>query len=150
MKRRRLTAGMVTAVVLIALDQATVPAAPQAPSAEGAVLNLVQTWLTAESEGDTAALDRLIAGDFIGTGPGGNILEKRDIVPPEGQERPRMPKSSVKESTVRQFGNTAVVMGSVAFENPDKPGFRFTLVFMNRGQGWQIVAAHLANSQPAK
>jgi hypothetical protein len=61
-----------------------------------------------------------------------------------------MPKSRLKESTVRVFGNTAVVMGSVAYETLPQPGFRFTLVFLNRGQGWQMIAAHLVNPPSAK
>jgi len=56
----------------------------------------------------------------------------------------------VKESAVRLFGNTAVVMGSAAYETLSQPGFRFTLVFLNRGQGWQMIAAHLVNLQPSK
>jgi hypothetical protein len=92
----------------------------------------------------------LIADDFLGNGPGGNILNKTDIVPPGGGERPKMPKSRLKESTVRVFGNTAVVMGSVAHETLAEPGFRFTLVFLNRGQGWQMIAAHLASPPSAK
>jgi len=124
--------------------------APQNSSADESVLQLVQTWLNAESEGDTTALDKLLADDFIGTGPGGNILNKSDIVPPAGAERPKMPKSRVKESSVRLFGSTAVVMGSVAYETLNQPGFRFTLVFLNRGQGWQMIAAHLASAPPTK
>lgn len=148
MKRR--IVGMLVAVVLIALVQTVPKCMSQDSNAEDAVLQLVQTWLNAESEGDTAALDKLIADDFIGTGPGGNILNKSDIVPPAGGERPKMAKSRVKESTVRLFGNTAVVMGSVAYETSSQPGFRFTLVFLNRGQGWQMIAAHLASAPPAK
>jgi len=51
---------------------------------------------------------------------------------------------------VRLFGSTAVVMGSVAYETLPQPGFRFTLVFLNRGQGWQMIAAHLVSAPPAK
>jgi len=123
---------------------------PQASNKEDTVLQLVQTWLNAESQGDSPTLDKLIADDFIGTGPGGNILNKSDIVPPAGGERPKMPKSHVKESSVRLFGNIAVVMGSVAYETLSQPGFRFTLVFLNRGQGWQMIAAHLASVPTAK
>ena len=92
----------------------------------------------------------MIADDFLGNGPGGNILNKADIVPPGGGERPKMPKSHVKESTVRVYGSTAVVMGSVAEEASPQPGFRFTLVFLNRGQGWQMIAAHLSSPPSAK
>ena len=149
MRRQMGTTGMLLAVGFIASVWVAPKSMPQGLNTDDTVLQLVQTWLNAESEGDTAALDKLIADDFIGTGPGGNILNKSDIVPPAGGERPKMPKSHVKESTVRLFGNTAVVMGSVAYETLSQPGFRFTLVFLNRGQGWQMIAAHLANTPPA-
>jgi len=149
MRRQMGTTGMLLAVGFIASVWVAPKSMPQGSNTDDTVLQLVQTWLNAESEGDTAALDKLIADDFIGTGPGGNILNKSDIVPPAGGERPKMPKSHVKESTVRVFGNTAVVMGSVAYETLSQPGFRFTLVFLNRGKGWQMIAAHLANTPPA-
>jgi hypothetical protein len=141
---------MLVAMGFTAAVQVTPRSLPQNSNPEDTVLQLVQTWLNAEAEGDSAALDKLIANDFLGTGPGGNILYKTDIVPPSGGERPKMPKSRLKESTVRIFGSTAVVMGSVAYEGLPQPGFRFTLVFLNREQGWQMIAAHLANPQPAK
>jgi hypothetical protein len=141
---------MVVALGLIATWQVAWTRRAQAANVDDTVLNLVQTWLNAESQGDSAALDRLIADDFMGTGPGGNILNKRDIVPPAGEERPRMPESHVKDSVVRLYGETAVVMGSVAYATLNQPGFRFTLVFLNRGQGWQMIAAHLVSAQPAK
>jgi len=150
MRRRAVAVGMVVALGLIATCQVAWTRPAQASSLDDTVLNLVQTWLNAESEGDSAALDKLIADDFLGTGPGGNILNKRDIVPPAGEERPRMPKSQVKDSVVRLYGETAVVMGSAAYETLNQPGFRFTLVFLNRGQGWQMIAADLVSAQPAK
>jgi len=147
---RRQIVGMLVALALIAAVRAVPRSMPQNSNPEDAVSQLVQAWLNAESEGDTTALDKLIADDFMGTGPGGNILNKSDIVPPAGGERPRMPKSRVKESSVRLFGTTAVAMGSVVYETLPQPGFRFTLVFLNRGQGWQMIAAHLATVPTTK
>jgi len=147
---RRQIVGMLVAVALIAAVRAVPRSMPQSSNADDTVSQLVQAWLNAESEGDTTALDKLIADDFIGTGPGGNILNKSDIVPPDGGERPKMPKSRVKESSVRLFGTTAVAMGSVVYETLPQPGFRFTLVFLNRGQGWQMIAAHLATVPTTK
>jgi len=150
MKRQFRSVVMLVAAGLIAAVQVTPKGLPQDSNKDDAILTLVQTWLNAESEGDSATLDKLIADDFLGTGPGGNILNKTDIVPPGGGERPKMPKSRLKESTARVFGNTAVVMGSVAYETLPQPGFRFTLVFLNRGQGWQMIAAHLVSPPSAK
>ena len=150
MKRHATALAMLVVLGFISTAQVAPKSMPQSSNADDTVLQLVQAWLNAESQGDSATLDKLIADDFMGTGPGGNILNKPDIVPPAGEERPKMPKSHVKESAVRLFGNTAVVMGSAAYETLSQPGFRFTLVFLNRGQGWQMIAAHLVNLPPAK
>jgi len=150
MKRQFRSMVMLVAAGLVAAASVAPKGLPQDSKRDDAILALVQTWLNAEAEGDSATLDKLIADDFLGNGPGGNILNKTDIVPPGGGERPKMPKSILKESTVRVYGNTAVVMGSVAEGTPPQPGFRFTLVFLNRGQGWQIIAAHLSSPPPAK
>ena len=61
-------------------------------------------------------LQPLIADDFVGTAFGPGVLAKADVVPAEGGSDNRMLKSSLTESTVRVFGNTVVVMGSVAVE----------------------------------
>jgi hypothetical protein len=133
MRRRAVAVGMVVALGLTATCQVAWTRPAQSSKVDDTVMNLVQTRPNAEPQGDSAGLDKFIADDFMGTRPGGSILNKRDIVPPAGEERPRMPKSQVKDSLVRLYGNAAVVMGSAAYETLDQPGFRFTLVFPSRG-----------------
>jgi hypothetical protein len=64
----------------------------------------------------------------------------------------RLPRADTRAAPTTDglFGNTAVVMGSTASETLSQPEFRFTLVFLNPGQGWQMIAAHLVGLQPAK
>ena len=107
--------------------------------------DLVRNWLSASSKGDREALERLIDDDFIGTGFGGNILSRADILPSEDAGEPQPSKFSLLESTSQLLGNTGIVMGRVAVEGPKSPGpFRFMAVFFRRDQGWRMVAAHLA------
>lgn len=113
-------------------------------------MGLVGQWLDAEAHNDTAALGRLIADDFIGTAFGGHIVTKDDIVPRESSAEGRFPKSTLKESTFRLFGNTGVVMGQIALDSQPNSTIRFTVVFMKRQAGWQMVAAHLAHDVPAQ
>ena len=40
------------------------------------VLDLVTSWAKAEEANDAAALDRLLAGDFVGVGPLGFVLDR--------------------------------------------------------------------------
>jgi ketosteroid isomerase-like protein len=111
------------------------------------LVGMVQKWLDAEAANDRAALQKMISDDFIGTSFGGTIVSKDDIVPPTDSGDRNFPKSSIKESIVRVFGNAGVVMGRIAATNASQPmDFRFTIVFSKQPQGWQMIAAHLARS----
>ena len=114
-----------------------------APPAEEQVRRVVQDWLDAESRGDRAVLQRVIADDFVGASFGGNVLSKSDIVPAH-DTGPRMGPSTVKEITVRIYGDTAVVIGRAQVQQAEGPGeFRFFIVEQKRGDAWQMVACNL-------
>ena len=132
----------VVALCAMAIGAAAAYSAQQ-PQPEQDALKLCRAWLEAESKGDLAALGRILADDFMGMTFSGTIVAKHDVVPADETPHPRMPGASPKETTVRVFGKTAVVMGRVELgaQNP-LGGFRFTLVLVDRGSGWQIVAAH--------
>ena len=53
---------------------------------------------------------------------------------------------SLRESTVRVFGDTAVLMGSVAVEGANAGNMRVTTVFQKRPLGWQMIATHMARA----
>jgi ketosteroid isomerase-like protein len=113
-------------------------------SLQDQIVKLEQDWLAAEASGNMAPLRRLIADDFIGTGPGGNVLNKGDIVPESGEEN-RLPKSTLRDSTVRIFGDTAVLMGYVATDGATPPtGFHVTSVYQKQAAGWRMIATHMA------
>lgn len=132
-------------VALFVLAQPTPKFSAESNKTEDELVNLFQNWLQAEARGDKAALNNLVAEDFIGTAFGGNIVTKDDVVPPEGTIKPWNANSSLKNSTARAFGDAGVVMGRVAVPDLSQPGeFRFTIVCMKRQAGWQIVAAHLS------
>lgn len=149
MRRWLVVLGLALMLCLVVLPQTKVRSADQTVRAEDELVRLVREWLNAEARNDRAALDRLVADDFIGTPFGGNILTKADILPPEASGDRGWPKSSLRESTARIFGTTGVVMGRVAVEDPSQPGeFRFTIVYIKRQPGWQMVAAHLDRTAP--
>jgi len=150
MKRWRMAAGLCLAVCTVVWAHAQGTSSNNA-AVEAELVKMERQWLEAEAKGDIAALDRMYASDFIGTTPGGDIVFKEDVVPPaEMQGHGRLPKSSLKESVVRVYGTTAVVMGLVAVEDPARPGqLRFTKVYLNRDGHWICVAAHLQRVIPA-
>ncbi|MGA8872001.1 MAG: nuclear transport factor 2 family protein [Candidatus Acidiferrales bacterium] len=121
------------------------PGAP-APKPEDEIAKLERDWLAAEAAGDLATLRGLIADDFIGTSVGPGVLTKDDIVPATEEDGAgRLPKSSLRESTVRVFGDCAVLMGYIAFDDVKQPGgLRVTSVYQKRGGRWQMIAAQLS------
>jgi Domain of unknown function (DUF4440) len=108
---------------------------------------LEQTWLNAASVPDLPALQKMFSDDFMGTSFGGRVLSKTDVVPPDGSTSIHMPKCSLKDSTVRIFGDTAVLMGDVEMQVPQKPEeMRMTTVFQKHPDGWQIIAVHMSKA----
>ena len=116
-------------------------------SAEQAVLKLTQEWLDAETNVDRAALNRIIADDFLGTGPMGTMVSKTDVIPREGVSHGL--NISGQDLKVRVFGDTAIVTGrGVPKGSPERPELRMTVVFVKRADRWQMVAGHLSAVPP--
>jgi ketosteroid isomerase-like protein len=144
MKRRAFLASLLIAFSLFLVARAYPARAAQAPRAEDVLLQLVHNWLDADARGDHAALDRLIADDFMGFAHG-NIVSKDDIAPADAPPKTNVIKYSLQESSVRLYGDTGVVMSRVVVEDAKQPGeFKCTLVFQKRGDAWKIIAAHMA------
>src|SRR5712671_2069247 len=83
------------------------------PRTDDDLRKLEQTWLDAAAVPDLPALRKMFADDFMGTAFGPNVLSKTDVVPADGSNANHLPKSTLQSSTVRIYGDTAVVMGSV-------------------------------------
>lgn len=53
--------------------------------------------------------------------------------------------ATLGETNVRVFGDIGVLMGMINTDSSAQPNqVRVTLVFQRRGQGWQMIAAHMA------
>jgi|SRR5215467_6473791 len=109
---------------------------------------LEQTWLDAESVPDLPVLQKMFSDNFMGSSFGKGVLGKSDVVPSQGASANHLPKSTLKNSTVRIFGDTAVLMGEVEMQVPEKPeSIQMTTVFQKHGEDWQVIAVHM--SKPA-
>lgn len=110
-----------------------------------------QAWLDAASVPDLPVLRKMFSDDFMGTSFGGGVLSKNDVVPAEGMQANHMPKSKLKDSTVRIFGDTAVLMGDVEMQVPQKAEqIRMTTVFKKNAEDWQIIAVHMSKAPDAQ
>ncbi len=138
-----LVISLLVAAVIPTFAQTGVKAPDQSNGVEQAVLKLTQEWLAAEERHDRAALDRIIADDFLGTSPGGNTVSKRDVIPLEGTQAGGLSVTG-QDIKVRVFGNAAVVIGRGVRKTQEKAELRFTVVFVKREDRWQMVAGHLS------
>jgi ketosteroid isomerase-like protein len=147
MSKFLLLIALLTAAATAAFAQTTAKSAAPDNSVEQAVLRATQDWLDADERHDRAALDKLIASDFLGTAPGGRTVYKRDIIPAEGTAEGHSLGITGQDLNVRVFGDTAIVTGRGIAKTPERAAqgeLRFTVVFVKRADRWQMVSAHLS------
>lgn len=147
MRRFLLVISLFIAAAMPAFAQAAAKS-EQNSAAEQAVLKLTQEWLAAETSVDRAALKRIIADDFQGTGPMGTTVSKTDVIPKEGSSHGLA--ISGQDLKVRVFGDSAIVTGrGIPTGPPDRPELRMTVVFVKRADRWEMVAGHLSRVPPS-
>jgi ketosteroid isomerase-like protein len=147
MRKNLLVIALFMAATMQAFAQTT--AKPeQNNTAEQAVLKLTQEWLDAENSTDRAALNRIIADDFLGTGPMGTTVSKTDVIPQDGSEGHGLAVTG-QDIKVRVFGDTAIVTGRGVPKVKDRPELRITVVFLKRTGRWEMVAGHLSILPPS-
>jgi len=138
----------ITYAVLFIWVSATLSFAQQQATASTSkpdeVTQLERDWLTADAKGDAASLRRIIADDFLGSTFDGGLLSKEDIIP-QGGGPGGFAGATPGETTVRVFGDTAVLMGVITTAGPQPKEIRATLVCQKRPQGWQMIAARLTH-----
>jgi ketosteroid isomerase-like protein len=109
------------------------------------IRNLEQQWLDAAAGPDLPTLRNMFSNNFMGMAFGRpRVLSKEDVIPPGGASTNHMPTSKLTNSTVRVFGDTAVLMGHVQPQDAQEGAFLVTTVFQKYPQGWQIVAIHMS------
>src|SRR6185295_12623852 len=124
-----LVIALLTVAATTAAAQTTAKPAEAKDSAEQAVLQATQAWLDADERQDRAALDKLIADDFVGTAPRGRMVSKQDIIPEAGTTGGHSLSISAQELKVHVLGDTAIVVGRgiPKTQQPQpRPDLRFT------------------------
>ena len=112
----------------------------------------LRRWTAAERDGDTAALDELLAEQFHGIGPVGFVLDKQ-------QWAQRYRSGDLHTTTlewaiesVRVYGDAAVTIGTHTQTGdyrgrPTDGAFRSTHVAVRRDGRWQLASIHLSPAQ---
>lgn len=137
---------LVACVCVVALARPVVAPSPTG-MAEDDFRKLEQNVLDAAAAPDVPALQKMLSDDFMGIPLSGDIvLSKSDVVADSGPTGNHLPKSTLHDSTVRIFGDTAVLMGMVEMQMAQKPQeIRMTTVFQKHGETWQVIAVHMSN-----
>jgi ketosteroid isomerase-like protein len=115
------------------------------------VLDLVRAWADAEQRNDAGALDGLLADDFVGVGPLGFVLDRRQWLDRFGNGLENR-SFAVQDPQVRDYGTAAVVVGVLAqetsWQGTDNSGrFRLTLVAVRPADRWLLAGAHIGMLQ---
>src|SRR5262249_30288888 len=94
---------------------------------------------------DKAALDRILAADFIFTDDEGAVYDKAQYIE-AATKIIKVDSYDTDDNTVRVYGDTAVVTGRwtgrMTIDGKDASGsFRYTDTFVKRQGRWQVIAS---------
>lgn len=145
MRQLFLLVALLPAFAISASTQTPGKPTDQQTDAVQTVKALTHEWLDAEGRHDRKKLQRIIAEDFQGIGPMGTIVFREDVIPLEGSQGGGLSVTG-QSIQARVFGDTAVVAGRGIPKAGGSTELRFTVVFVRRAEGWQMVAAHLSTA----
>jgi ketosteroid isomerase-like protein len=115
------------------------------------VLSAMESWKQAILKKDAAALDGLLHPDLLYSHSDGRTETKADIL----KALPNTKSIKFGDTSVRVYGNTALVKGPAEFVNLAANGTTTTLnlsilqVWLKGPKGWQLVARHSTRLTPA-
>jgi hypothetical protein len=130
----------------LALGQASSSAAGKMSKAEREVRQVLDEWLAALKRGDVAALERIIADDYLVTVSDGRVLNREQDLATI-REGVKFESAIAQDVRVRVFKETAIVTGEGIFKVRVKDKDfdireRFTDIYVKRRGHWQPVASH--------
>lgn len=132
--------------LLVLATAATLSAAD--PKAD--VMSAMESWKQAVLKKDAAALDRLLHPDLTYSHSDSRTETKADILKALANTQ----SITIGESSVRVYGNTALVKGPMEFVNivngaPSSIHVNVLHVWLKGSKGWQLVARQSARLNPA-
>jgi len=115
-------------------------------SVEQILTQIEHEWSEADVHRDAAALDKILAEDWIGIDFEGTVLTKPQALKGIRSDSGSLESTVLRDMTVRVYGNTAVVTGSDTekgeYHGQDSSGkYLWTDVFVRRKGRWQAVSS---------
>ena len=121
--------------------------ASAASAADAELERIDASWNTLRLAGDAAALEPLLAGDWLLTHSDGRVQDRREYLDELATGSRTNQAIANEDVRVREYGDTAVVTGTsvqsgVSDGKPWSGRFRFTRVWVKRDGAWRMVASH--------
>jgi len=111
--------------------------------AERYIKECERQWAESVASGQTGAVERCLANDFVGVDPDGSQYDKTKMVS-ETRNAPKSYSSNhLNDVKVRFYGNAAVAQGDESWvkKSGERGRFVWTDTWIKRNGRWQIVAA---------
>src|SRR5262249_10411906 len=107
------------------------------------ILESERKWAESVATGDTSAIERILAGDFVGVDPQGHLYNKQQMVADTRKAPKYYVSNRLNDVKVRFYGDTAIAQGSETWEKRtgERGRFVWTDTWIRRNGRWQIVAA---------
>lgn len=115
---------------------------------EDEIRRVESEWGDAFEQRDFAALDRIMADEYILTDPLGNVRGKEESLAALKTNEVRFESTKSDNVDVRINGDTAVVTGRATFRGRYRGWsmagkYQYTDVLVKRGDSWRAVGSHI-------
>ena len=100
-------------------------------------------WAESVASGDASVVERILANDFIGVDPRGQLYDKAKMISDTRDGAKFFASNHLNEVKIRFYGHTAVAQGSESWERRtgERGRFVWTDTWLRRDGPWEIVAA---------
>jgi ketosteroid isomerase-like protein len=113
------------------------------------IKELESRWEASLLNKDSAAIEKVVADDFVGTSSSGKTGDKATLLAEAKRDTNTYTSATSSDMTVRMYGPSVAVVTGIAKETgKTKAGktfthtYRFTDTWVERNGEWQCVAAH--------
>lgn len=125
--------------------------ADEGQSLEQALMHLQRIFDEAEARKDLAALDRLLADDYVFTSPTGLVSDKKQLIEDIKKAEPGTEETiNYEEVKVHPYGNAAIVSYVLIVKGQDKAGkdytnrYRNTVTWVSDQKHWRMASIHVS------
>jgi ketosteroid isomerase-like protein len=100
-------------------------------------------WAESVASGDTSAIERILAEDFVGVDPKDKLYNKQQMIADTRNAPKYFVSNRLNHVKGRFYGDTAIAHGSETWErrSGERGRFVWTDTWIRRNGRWQIVAA---------